>query len=90
MSDAVSDLIGLCFDLALSGLFWWQHEQQVCRNHRSAEFFTAEQAKVEGQVAGLQKIRTANGDPKQTIAGFDDFIKASQAYLDSIKNRETC
>lgn len=57
---------------------------QDCRNTRSAAFFNAEIAKVQGQVRGLLEIRNSNGDPAAGSAGFDQFIRASQHYLATI------
>lgn len=62
------------------------HNQRVedCRSARSAAFFAAERAKVAGQVAGLNEIKTADGDRAKATEGFNMFIRASQRYLDTI------
>lgn len=84
-------ILGLALDLALSGLFVYQHYQQDCTNSTlrqrqsiNQRNFRAEVDKVAGQVAGLKKIRTAGGNQAQAFAGFDQFIKASETYLVTI------
>lgn len=88
-------IIGLVIDLALSLLFLYQHAQQGELNDRlncqnrdlslrqdySTRSFEAEVAKVVGQVDGLKKIGSAT-TKAEGRAGFNEFIEASQHYLD--------
>lgn len=84
-------IVGLALDLALSGLFVYQHYQQDCTNSAlrqrqsiNQRNFRAEVDKVAGQVAGLKKIRSAGANQAQAFAGFDQFIEASETYLVTI------
>jgi hypothetical protein len=60
------------------------NDRQACVNRRSQSFFAAEHDKVAGQVAGLQELRSADGDRAKALEGFNRFITASQHYLDTI------
>jgi len=82
--------IGIVLDLMLSGLFIYQHEKQVCTNNRSQRFFAAEVKKVNGQVEGLQEIKRNPTDPAKVSEGFNQFIDASQHYLDTIHTLPRC
>lgn len=73
---------------AVSGVYLLR--QQHCVNGRSARFFAAEQAKVQGQVDGLTKLRAAGGNRAKALKGFDQFIDASQHYLDTIATLPKC
>jgi hypothetical protein len=85
----IISIIGLCLDLALSGLFLYQHERQSCTNRRSDAFFKAEFNKVQGQVDGLKELMGANGNQAKAREGLDQFITASQTYLDKIHGFQT-
>lgn len=88
-------ITGLVADLALSLLFIYQHARQGELNGRfdcqagnlslrqdyNTRSFNAEVAKVTGQVEGLKQIRNAT-DRAAARAGFDQFIVASEHYLD--------
>lgn len=84
--------IGLVLDLAISGVLIAQHEHQNCTNDRSKAFFKAEIRKVEGQVAGFTKLKKASlsGDQKGALAGFDQFVDSSKAYLTSVRDLPNC
>lgn len=92
----VLTIIGLALDLALSGLFIFQHIQQNCFNTRSANFFNAEQMKVNGQISGEKRQLTGvqeilKGTRASSIKGLNDFeagtqiwISRSEKYLNTI------
>lgn len=89
--------IGLTVDLGLTVAVFHlldqqsaYNDRQTCINGRSARFFDAEHDKVAGQVKGLKEIRGARGDRAKTREGFDQFIAASQHYLDAIANLPPC
>lgn len=75
-------IVSVMIDLALSGLFIYQHQQQACRNKVSHDFFVAERTKVEGQIAGLERLK--QGGEGNAVAGLNQFIDATRNYVVSI------
>lgn len=78
-------IIGLCADLVLSVLIVISYHRMACtqdslqaRQVYNERNFTAEYAKVSGQIKGVDQIRS---DP---AGGIDQFKAASQRYLDQI------
>lgn len=83
-------IVGLVLDLGLSALFIYQHRVQSCQTSQlkfrqtiSQRSFQAEYSKVTGQVKGLRMIQLgSNGaDQAKVLAGFKEFIDASEKYL---------
>lgn len=78
--------IGLAMDLALSGLFIYQHVKQDCTNGRAMQFFAAEIRKVNGQIKGENQQLTGlhemlGGSHAQVMQGFQDFTDGTATWI---------